>query len=105
MLWIEFAGRSRGMHHFVAGHTMVRMPAMKTIAKTGKLQLNKETLRSLSNEQLEGVAGATGAFCAPSVLCTIGCPTTVVEPPGVSMPNPAMCPGVFTVIKNLDPLP
>jgi len=45
-----------------------------------KLTLNKETLRQLTDEQLDSVAGATGWECPippppPSMFCSNGCIT------------------------------
>ena len=87
---------------------MVRMPAMKTIAKTGKLQLNKETLRSLSNEQLESVNGASGHVLCNNrtvIECSALCPDTDIPGGVLSMPNPAACHPGLTVITHLDPQP
>ena len=42
-----------------------------------KLALNRETLRNLSQKQLEQAHGMTSpARCYPTVACTVGCTAT-----------------------------
>jgi hypothetical protein len=85
------------MHHFVAAPTVVRLVAMKTIAKTGKLSLHKETLRSISNSELAAVAGATAIVCLNTGL---RCLSITDDGGSISMPIfachiPVLTSGVF----------
>ncbi len=56
--------------------------------KSKKLTLNRETLRNLSQKQLEQAHGMTGpARCYPTALCTYTCTTTGTDTGGTNNCN------------------
>ncbi len=61
---------------------------MKRVSSSRRLQLNKETLRTLTPDELQSAAGATGFYCALTRIETLACPPLVLTLPGTkSLPS------------------